>query len=402
MLDGRIVGTISNLAGDSNLFAFDDDYVADANRPVLSQSFLDRNGHLMLTVPRTERQAPAFFANLLPEETNVMRALVAKQYGIADRARDFPFLDVLGEDLPGAVITTPIDVFGEAAIEAATAAGPVDQGKRPFRFSLAGAQVKLSASLIGKRLTIPVDGYGGSWIVKPATNDWPRLPENEFAVMSLAASIGLNVPDIRLEPIEDIVGFPRDLSRLRDDEPPLAYSIRRFDRGETGRTHGEDYNQIAGVMPGSKYDVVTSEWLAQVTNELCSREDVDEFVRRLIFGVLVGNGDMHAKNWSVQYPDGRNARLAPVYDFVCTRVYRDDTLALPVAERNRFAQIDREAIASFARGAELPVGETLRTAEDVVERFREAWRSLEPTLSDRKLAEAIEANLADVPLASGR
>jgi serine/threonine-protein kinase HipA len=403
MLGRRIVGTISNLAGDSNLFAFDDEYVADSNRPVLSQSFLDPNGDLAVTVPRTSRYAPAFFANLLPEEINIMRALVAKQYNIADRARDFPYLQVLGEDLPGAVVISPLNVFGAEAVQAMATTAPAGSGNRSFRFSLAGAQVKFSASLVGKRLTIPIDGFGGSWIVKPATNDWPRLPENEYAVMSLGASIGLNVPDIRLDPIEDIDGFPRDLSRLRDDEPRLAYSIRRFDRSEDGRIHGEDYNQIAGLMPGSKYDVVTSEWLARVTNELCPQEDVDEFIRRLIFGILVGNGDMHAKNWSVQYPDGRNARLAPMYDFVCTRAYlEDDGLALPIVGRRRSADIDGETIATFARHAELPVGQTLRTAEDVVVRVREAWRSLKPTLDDRKLVDAIDANLALVPLASGR
>ena len=240
MLGQRIVGTISNLAGDSNLFAFDDEYVADSDRPVLSQSFLDPNGNLTLTVPRTTRYAPAFFANLLPEEANMMRALIAKQYNIADRARDFPYLQVLGRDLPGAVVISPLNVFGEEAVEPATTTEPPASGKAPFRFSLAGAQVKFSASLVGKRLTISIDGFGGSWIVKPATNDWPRLPENEYAVMSLGASIGLNVPDIRLDPIEDIDGFPRDLSRLRDDEPRLAYSIRRFDRSDSGRIHGED------------------------------------------------------------------------------------------------------------------------------------------------------------------
>ncbi len=44
-------------------------------------------------------------------------------------------------------------------------------------------------------------------------------------------------------------------------------------------------------------------------------------MRRLAFMVLSGNADAHVKNWAIVYPDGLEARLAPVYDFVSTIVY---------------------------------------------------------------------------------
>ena len=54
-----------------------------------------------------------------------------------------------------------------------------------------------------------------------------------------------------------------------------------------------------------------------------------EFVRRLVFSVLIGNGDMHLKNWSLLYPDGRTPLLSPAYDFVSTVPYiPGDSLAL--------------------------------------------------------------------------
>ena len=46
-----------------------------------------------------------------------------------------------------------------------------------------------------------------------------------------------------------------------------------------------------------------------------------EFVRRLVFSVLIGNGDTHLKNWSLLYPDGRTPVLSPAYDFVATLPY---------------------------------------------------------------------------------
>ena len=39
--------------------------------------------------------------------------------------------------------------------------------------------------------------------------------------------------------------------------------------------------------------------------------DITEFIRRVTFNVLIGNADMHLKNWSVIYPDRRNIALAP-------------------------------------------------------------------------------------------
>ena len=75
----------------------------------------------------------------------------------------------------------------------------------------------------------------------------------------------------------------------------------------------------------------------------------------VVFGVCIGNNDMHLKNWGVLYPDGRNARLAPLYDYVCTRAYfPNGALALSIGDERDFARIDREALARFARRAEIP------------------------------------------------
>ena len=53
-----------------------------------------------------------------------------------------------------------------------------------------------------------------------------------------------------------------------------------------------------------------------------SAADVLEFIDRIIFNFLVGNGDAHGKNFSVLYRDGI-ATLAPVYDIMSTTVYPD-------------------------------------------------------------------------------
>jgi serine/threonine-protein kinase HipA len=397
-LGNRRVGTLVNLTGDDNLFSFDPEYAEDPNRPVLSQAFIAASGALITRVPRTHRIAPAYFANLLPEEGSVLRSIVARQFQI-NATRDFPFLRGLGRDLPGAVVMTSET---QAAEDAEQMNLRLAADERPLRFSLAGVQTKFSASFVQQRLTIPMEGIGGSWIVKLPVNAFPRLPENEYNVMSLAGAIGLNVPEIRLISLDDIEGLPKDLPALRADEPRTAYVIRRFDRTPGGRVHGEDFNQIADAKPDDKYDGKASHWIANVTQQLCPSEDVDAVIRRLVFGVCIGNNDMHLKNWSVLYADGHNARLSPLYDYVSTREYYPaGELALTIGGERKFERIDSAALERFAWRAELPVRRTLKLADEVVARLRDVWNQEKLTFAE-SFVQAIERHFASVPLMAWR
>jgi serine/threonine-protein kinase HipA len=256
----------------------------------------------------------------------------------------------------------------------------------------------------GARLTIPVGGTGGSWIAKLPTNTFPRLPENEHAVMSLARAIGLALPQTGLVDLDAIEGLPADIPALRADEPRKAYIIKRFDRQDDGgRTHVEDFNQIANQQPDEKYDNKNSSWIANVIATICQQPDVDDFVRRLVFGICVGNNDMHLKNWAISYPDTRNARLAPMYDYVCTReYYPHGQLALTVGGEREFARIGRDALQAFARGAEISARHADHLADEVVTAIRDTWPSFKSSIENAELKEAIERNFGAVPLMNGR
>ena len=80
-----------------------------------------------------------------------------------------------------------------------------------------------------------------------------------------------------------------------------------------------------------------------------------EFVRRLVFNALIGNADMHMKNWSLIYPDGRSAALAPAYDLLSTIAYiPDGKMALNLVRSKRFADLTVAAFTHFAGKARLP------------------------------------------------
>ncbi|HEY5348467.1 MAG TPA: HipA domain-containing protein [Candidatus Lustribacter sp.] len=391
------VGTLSNLSGDYNLFSFDEAYLANESRPVLSQAFLGTFGNPLAIIPRTHRVAPPFFANLLPEEGGALRNIVAGQFAI-NKTRDYPYLRALGQDLPGAIILR--ELTPDEPEEVVPLDGPRSTD-RPLRFSLAGVQPKFSASFAANRLTMSATGRGGNWIAKLPTNAYQNLPENEYRIMSLARAIGLPVPETHLIDLSSLDGIPESLLPvLRPEESRSVYIISRFDRtASAARIHVEDFNQIADQAPADKYEHRTSQWIANVITALCPQEDVENYVRRLVFGVCIGNNDMHLKNWAICYPDGRNPRLAPMYDFVCTRYYYPTAdLALTIGGTRSFEAIDLEAIARFATGAEISAKRAQILARETVESIRGAWPGIKSTMTHPPMIAAIERHFSTVPL----
>ena len=167
-------------------------------------------------------------------------------------------------------------------------------------------------------LTIPAHGVGGSWIVKVPSAQFAAVPENEFVMLELARAVGLQVLTVRLLPVADIRGLPTDIARMKGS----ALAVERFDRaGGCRRIHMEDFAQVFGLFPEDKCGHRSYANIASVLWAEAGEADTYEFIRRLVFSVLIGNADMHLKNWSLLYPDGRAPILSPAYDFVSTLPY---------------------------------------------------------------------------------
>lgn len=394
MLYGERIGTLTRLPGDRILFAFTEAHIANRDRATLSLSFKDALGNLITDVSPTRTRLPTFFANLLPE--GAMRDYLADRAQVKPE-REFFLIATLGQDLPGALVIRPID----GAMRPDESLDTVDtEGERPpeaaLHFSLAGVQLKFSALKNARGgLTIPVDGVGGSWIVKLPSTQFPRVPENEFAMMELARRVGISVPDTALVPIDEISGLPSGINVAGSH----AYAIKRFDRApDNTRIHTEDFGQVFGVYPERKYDRASYRNIAEVIWTEMGEAGIAEFLRRLVFNVLIGNADMHLKNWSLIYSDRRNAALAPAYDFVSTIAYLpDDHLALTFVDSKRFSSLTREQFERFAAKARLPAKLTLDTVRETVLLFEDAWRNPPPGIIDETIRAAVERHLQTLP-----
>ena len=230
-------------------FSFFDAYRAMPRRPVLGQWFEDN-----LTQPRSHRKRSLlpWFENLLPEGD--LRALVCREHGV-DASDDLELLEILGRDLPGAVVVRPsadtIEFDSDERVETDPGAGP-GSGSSRLRFSLAGVQLKLSMSRHDDRWTLPMHGVDGDWIAKIAWTDrYIGVASNEYATMEWARAAGFDVPHCELSTLAQegvkVLSFA-DPSTAPESPPPEIVRDMQLDlRLRTTAPFRVDNNVMKGV-----------------------------------------------------------------------------------------------------------------------------------------------------------
>lgn len=192
--------------------------------------------------------------------------------------------------------------------------------------TLTGVQAKLSLHLDrhdeAKRLTIV--GLWGDYIFKPQTQSYKTLPENEDLTMHLAEIAKIKV-------------VPHTLIRLKDGT--LGYLIKRIDRSADGdKIPMEDMCQLTERQTEYKYKS-SYEQIAKVIAKYSYVPllDLTDFYEQVFFSWLVGNNDMHLKNFSLYAPKGKWG-LTPAYDLLNVTLANpkdDEELALTLNARKK-------------------------------------------------------------------
>ena len=266
---------------------------------------------------------PSFFAGLLPEGHRLTIVRRATKTSADD---ELTLLLAVGNDTPGDVQVVPA---GEAPVEPAALASE-DPAALDFRaltsgvdrHGLPGVQAKASATM----LTTPIASRRGRAILKIDPLDHPHLVENEALHLTAARALKLPVAQHAV---------------VRDREGVLGLLVTRFDRviGTDGSVHRfamEDAAQLLGVLPSAKYAVDTEDVVRAVARAASApMVATRNLYLQFLFAWLTGNGDLHAKNVSLlQAADGLWS-VAPIYDIPCTALYRDMSMALPIAGRTK-------------------------------------------------------------------
>lgn len=221
------------------------------------------------------------------------------------------------------------------------------------RTSLSGVQRKLSLGLSTDRATLRVSLQGEQYILKPASDRFPALPQNERVSMRILEALGLSIPPLGLLPLAD---------------GSLAYIVRRFDRNAGHKRRQEDFCQLSLRPPKDKYRG-SAELCAKIVRRFATEPGIElrRLFRRLVAGWLIGDGDLHLKNLSLLQGDDGRHRLSPAYDAVATRLYiPNDRLALPV--RGRDDGLDGVTWRRFAVDVGLPARAAARVLGELSDR----------------------------------
>ena len=386
-LHGRRIGVIMHYSGGKNILTFDPEYAAlpEEIRPLMTLTQRVDRKYLERTLLNAQRLPPVI-SNLLPE--GALREWIMASLKIHS-SNEFPLLALTGNNLPGAIIAAPVpigEIPGWALLTRdRVEAVQIDVRNVAQKFSLAGVQMKFSTIRKDDRFNIGAEIGGDSWIIKTPSTIHQNVPENEYSAMILAQAIGVKIPEVELIALDALDNLP-DI-QLPDET--VAYAIRRFDRGEQGRIHTEDFAQIFELYAHDKYGKRNYEQIAAVLYRYGASGlgDIQQMARRLLANILLANGDAHLKNWTVIYPDAINPQLAPAYDIVSTLPYvKDETgLALNLGKQKRWYVMNLETFKTWAQRVGVPWPAVKVHLLDALAKARDTWPQL---LQDLPMREA--------------
>ena len=225
-----------------------------------------------------------------------------------------------------------------------------EAASRSTKMSVQGIQPKLSAklSIVNKEFSI-VDSKG-TFIIKPQSDIFREVPQNEDLTMKMAKSFGIEVP---------LTGL------VYSKDGSLSYFIKRFDRyGKNKKYHLEDFAQLTNNTRETKYNW-SMEKLIPVIENFCTFPMLEKrkLFRRIIFCFITGNEDMHLKNFSL-ITRGNKIELSPAYDLLNSTISMNkaiEEIALPI--KGKKGNITKKLLFEYYGANRLKLNEKILLSE---------------------------------------
>lgn len=209
-------------------------------------------------------------------------------------------------------------------------------------FTVPGVQKKLLLHLMsdGKKPRLTFVNFPTGYILKPQVEEFKALPESEQLIMSMADKVGIST-------------VPHALIK---NKTGLAYITKRIDRiilkDNVSLLAMEDFCQLDLRLAEDKYRG-SYERCAKIIEKYSSRTGIDitEFYLRIVFCFIVGNSDMHLKNFSlIETGEGTGEYiLSPAYDLLpVNTIMPSDKEELALTMNGKKTNIDKNDFLKFA------------------------------------------------------
>lgn len=278
-----------------------------------------------------------FFENLLPEGQALDDAAITNQIS---KSNLMGMLMAIGKETSGALSVGrypqkhQLRALTDEEISQRIRARPhqsftVWDGK--VRLSIAGFQDKIAALLLDGKMYLPEgQKYASTHILKPEpVSDVMRgMTSNEFFCMRLAERIGLPVAPVALihvpEPVLVVTRFDRQVTqdgveRLHYIDGCQALGLPTSFKMERPYGSGAD---VAHIRTGASYKSLFE--LLEKHTSAPAKQRLD-LLRWVIYQILIGNIDAHAKNISFR-SSSAGLSIAPAYDLVSGASFSNEGL----------------------------------------------------------------------------
>lgn len=138
----------------------------------------------------------------------------------------------------------------------------------------------------------------------------PFLLVNEHIFMSFARNFGFDIPYNGI---------------IKHDEH-FHYIIKRYDRFHNMKIDHYEILSLLGKQSADKYSITCKE-IIEKCKEYLTADDLIQLFRFIVFSIIIGHGDLHAKNISLICYSNNSGEtkmeLAPLYDISTTSIYLD-------------------------------------------------------------------------------
>lgn len=366
---------------------------------VFDPEFFNRNQNKLLTYKTKISSStlsykgynlPPFFAGLLPEGLR-LKALVHELKTSEDDL--FSMLAAVGDKVIGDVYIrsdqkdlSTFEVpesskvnFYELFLKSIHGLSELNAGD-----NFSGVQEKLSASMVS--FPLRTADKSRHYILKLNPKDKNNLTYNEFYTLQLAKKCGLSVNKAKI---------------VLDKDQNAGLLVERFDRLNSIKIHQEDACQFLDRYPADKYRLSIQE-VAEGLKDIATAPplEISTLIKLYFFSYLVGNGDLHAKNISVQTdPKSNKTILTPAYDLICTLIYGDQSMALKLDGRD--SNFKRKNFLEFSNRNEIPEDLMNREMDRIINAFEKNYELLFqiPELSEKHknhISKSIRAKLKDL------
>lgn len=209
-------------------------------------------------------------------------------------------------------------------------------------YTVPGVQKKLSLHLLSEkknpRLTLV--NYPTGYILKPQVAEFEALPEAEQLVMCMAEGARIStVPHALVQSGENLAYITKRVDRI-------------FEKNHVRMLAMEDFCQLDLRLTQDKYRG-SYERCARIVDRYSSRKGLDmaELYLRIVFSFIVGNSDMHLKNFSLMETEEGSGEyiLSPAYDLLPVNVIMpEDKEQLALAMNGKKTNIRRKDFLIYA------------------------------------------------------